>query len=112
MIDPKPGTYVAGLAAAWAATDPAQRWIYDAPDSPASAEGLTADTIDSDTIADYLTHHNPFPDDSTCEVASRDVTGQWEPAEVIERVGTDEWIVEYPDGFQGFRDTSELRRPA
>lgn len=119
MITPKQGTYVAGLAAQWAATDSDQQWIHQAPDSPARAEELTADTISPESISDYLSCHNPFPDGSRVEVATRGdagdwksvVDGAWEPAEIVERVAQDEWIVEYPDSEQGFRDPSELRAP-
>ena len=119
MIIPKQGTYVAGLAARWAATNPGQQWIHQAPDSPVQAEELTADTISPESISDYLDRHNPFPDGSRVEVATRNdagdwksvVDGVWEPAEILERVAPDEWIVEYPDGEQGFRDPSELRAP-
>ncbi len=82
MIDPKAGTYVAGLAAQWAAGDRAQRWIHQAPDAPMAAEDFTAYTIDPETISDYLAGHNPFPDGTVVEVAIRADTKDWKSVDV------------------------------
>ncbi|GAB3868628.1 hypothetical protein GCM10028801_44900 [Nocardioides maradonensis] len=91
--------YVEQAAAAWAATDPLERWVDAAPDGPSPIE---------DTVGEYLGNHNPFPDGMAVDVEVRG--GQaWEPAVIVERVGVDEWTVQYEDGKQGWRDHSELR---
>ena len=95
--------YVAGLAMRWAETNPMEQWINTAPDG--------GRTPLNETILEYLGGHNPFPDESAVEVLRRGGP-IWEPAFIIERVGVDEWTVEYPDGEQAWRDHHELRIPA
>lgn len=55
--------------------------------------------------------HNPFPDESAVEVLRGDESS-WEQAVIVERVGVDEWTVEYKDGEQAWRDHQELRPAA
>lgn len=95
--------YVAGLARSWASTDPMERWVNAAPEG----ERTQLD----ETIREYLGSHNPFPDESAVEVLRHDGSN-WEQAVVVERVGVDEWTVEYEDGEQAWRDHDELRPPA
>lgn len=92
--------HVEQLAVAWAGENALQAWINAAPDGPSPI---------AETITDYLAEHNPFPDDSPVEVLIRE-TDRWERATIVERVGVDEWTVEYADdGAQAWRDHSELR---
>ncbi|MDO5878332.1 tudor domain-containing protein (plasmid) [Paenarthrobacter sp. SD-1] len=92
--------YVAGLATSWARTDPMEQWVNAAPEG----ERTPLD----ETIREYLGNHNPFPDESAVEVLRRDGSS-WERAVIVERVGVDEWTVEYEDGEQAWRDHHELR---
>lgn len=91
--------YVEQAAATWAARDPLERWVEAAPDGPSPLE---------DIVSEYLCGHNPFPDDLAVEVLAPDEQ-TWEPAVIVERVGVDEWTVEYDDGTQAWRDHTELR---
>lgn len=93
-------THVATLAAEWAANDPLEQWVNAAPTG--------GPTPIAETIAEYLAGHDPFPDESRVDVLRRDGTG-WEPATIVERCGIDEWVVEFDDGEQVFRDHTELR---
>ena len=93
--------YVAGLASRWAGTDPMEQWVNAAPEG--------GRTPLEETIREYLGSHNPFPDESAVEVLRGDESG-WEQAVIVERVGVDEWTVEYKDGEQAWRDHHELRR--
>jgi hypothetical protein len=92
--------YVAGLAVRWARTDPMEQWVNAAPEG-----GRTP--LD-ETISEYLGSHNPFPDESAVEVLNQEGS-TWEQAVIVERVGVDEWTVEYADGEQAWRDHHELR---
>jgi hypothetical protein len=92
--------YVAGLAAQWASTDPLERWVNAAPHG-----GTTP--ID-ETVREYLGDHNPFPDETAVEMLRHDHS-TWDPAVIVERVGVDEWTVEYADGEQAWRSHQELR---
>ncbi|ACL42584.1 conserved hypothetical protein (plasmid) [Pseudarthrobacter chlorophenolicus A6] len=92
--------YVAGLATRWAETDPMEQWVNAAPKG--------GRTPLEETIREYLGSHNSFPDGSAVEVLRGDGSG-WEQAVIVERVGLDEWTVEYTDGEQAWRDHSELR---
>lgn len=91
--------YVEQAAAAWAATDPLERWVNAAHDGPSPI---------ADTVSEYLGSHNPFPDDAKVDVLDRD-GGGWSPATVIERTAADEWTVEFDDGDRAWRDHHELR---
>lgn len=95
--------HVAGLALRWAATDALEQWVNTAPEG-----GRTP--LD-ETIAEYLGNHNPFPNESAVEVL-RQEEANWEPAVIVERVGVDEWTVEYGDGERAWRDHHELRPAA
>lgn len=97
--------YVTQQAQQWARQDPWQQWISEAPDAAGRVP------LDDELIRDYLGNNNPFPDGSTVDVASREEDGSaWETAVVRERIGTDEWLVEYTDdGYEGYRDHRELR---
>ncbi len=77
-----------------------EQWVNAAP------EGERAQL--DETVREYLGNHNPFPDESAVEVLSRDGSS-WEQAVIVERVGEDEWTVEYEDGEQAWRDHQELR---
>ena len=92
--------YVEALALDWARTDPWEQWINSAP----KGERTPLD----ETVREYLGSHNPFPDDSAVEVQRRDGPG-WDHAVIVERVGVDEWTVEYDDGARAWRDHHELR---
>ena len=92
--------YVAGLAADWAQTDPLEQWVNAAPKGDPTP-------ID-ETIREYLGTHNPFPDETPVEVPRNDNSG-WDRALIVERVGIDEWTVEYDDGEQAWRSHQELR---
>lgn len=89
--------YVAVAARAWAAVDPLERWVNAAADGPTPLE---------ETITEYLAGHDPFPADFGVEARWDEA---WEPAVVIERTGLDEWLVEFDDGGQAWRDHHELR---
>ncbi len=92
--------YVAGLALNWSRIDPTERWVDAAPQGgPRPVE---------EKVLEYLGTHNPFPNDYAVEVMRRDAAG-WEPARIVERVGLDEWTVEFLDGEQAWRDHHELR---
>ena len=93
-------SYVAGLALRWARVDPLEQWVNAAPKG--------GRTPLEETIREYLGDHNPFPDEMAVEVLATDGRG-WERAVVVERVGVDEWTVEYDDGQQVWRDHHELR---
>lgn len=93
-------SYVAGLAIEWAAHDPLERWVNDAPDGPGPLE---------DTIGEYLGGHNPFPDELRVDVLDRDDPGTWVPGTIVERTAVDEWTVEFDDGEQVWCDHRELR---
>lgn len=95
--------YVAGLAIRWARTDPMEQRVNAAPDG--------GRTPLEETIREYLGSHNPFPDESAVEVF-RGEGSTWEQAVMVERVGVDEWTVEYEDGEQAWRDHHELRPAA
>ncbi|MFF2300654.1 tudor domain-containing protein [Arthrobacter sp. NPDC058127] len=60
---------------------------------------------------EYLGSHNPFPDETAVEVLRGDGS-TWEQAVIVERVGVDEWTVEYEDGEKAWRDHHELRPTA
>ena len=45
----------------------------------------------------------PVPDDSRVEVRRLDAEG-WEPATVLERTESDEWLIEYDTGGAAWRD--------
>ena len=92
--------YVAGLAAQWASADPFEQWVNAAP------RGGT--TSVDETVREYLGVHNPFPDETAVEVLRHDNSG-WDRAVIVERVGVDEWTVEYGDGEQAWRNHEELR---
>ena len=92
-------TFVAAAARAWAASDPWERWVN-------TAEGRTPL---EETIGEYLALHDPFPAGSGVAVWQG---GGWEVAFVIERTGLDEWLVEFGDGAQAWRDHHELRPPS
>jgi hypothetical protein len=92
--------YVAGLAAHWAETDPLEHWVNAAP-------GGETTPVD-ETVREYLGTHNPFPDETHVEVLRIDSSG-WDSAVIVERVGVDEWTVEYDDGEQAWRSHQELR---
>jgi len=95
--------YVAGLATRWARTDPMEQWVNAAPEG--------GRTPLEETIREYLGSHNPFPDESAVEVLRGDGS-TWDRAVIVERVGVDEWTVEYEDGEQAWRDHHELRPAA
>lgn len=97
--------YVAGQARRWAQTDPLMRWVAEAPDVGGRLP------VDDELIGDYLANNNPFPDGSTVEVLRRDDEGGgWETAVIQERIGPDEWLIEYTeDGAEAYRDHHELR---
>ncbi|MEJ1195094.1 tudor domain-containing protein [Pseudarthrobacter sp. CCNWLW207] len=95
--------HVAGLALGWAATDALEQWVNAAPEG--------GQTPLEETISEYLGGHNPFPEESAVEVLRRDGAG-WDQAVIVERVGVDEWTVEYEDGEQAWRDHHELRPTA
>lgn len=92
--------YVAGLAVRWAGADPLEQWVNAAPEG--------GPTPLNETIREYLGSHNPFPDESAVEILNGDGP-DWEPAVIVERVGVDEWTVEYKNGEQAWRDHSEIR---
>jgi hypothetical protein len=92
--------YVAGLAAHWARTEPLEQWVNAAP-------GGGTTSID-ETVREYLGTHNPFPDETPVEVLRND-SSSWDRAVIVERVGVDEWTVEYDDGGQAWRSHQELR---
>lgn len=92
--------YVAGLAAEWASTDPLEQWVNAAPHG--------GPTPIDETVREYLGDHNPFPDETAVEVLRHDQS-TWDPAVIVERVGVDEWTVEYNDGEQAWRSHHELR---
>lgn len=60
------------------------------------------------SVREYLGDHNPFPDETAVEVLRHD-RSTWDPAVIVERVGVDEWTVEYADGEQAWRSHLELR---
>lgn len=95
--------YVAVLAMRWAGSDPLEQWVNAAPEG--------APTPVEETIREYLGGHNPFPDEGAVEVL-RHEGSVWETAVIVERVGVDEWTVEYPDGEQAWRDHHKLRPAA
>jgi hypothetical protein len=92
-------SYVAGEAVRWAQVDSMEQWINKAPDGPSPLR---------ETISAYLEHTNPFPDGMEVEVLNSR-GGSWQPGVIVERVGADEWTVEYGDGDQVWRDHQELR---
>lgn len=96
-------THVEALALAWADQDGLESWMLAAPDArPISPELLR------DIVGDYLDQHNPFPDELSVEVMSRETDG-WDHGIIVERTDRNEWIVEYDDGLQAWRDQGELR---
>lgn len=93
-------SYVAGLAAHWASTDPLEQWVNAAPHGDRTSM--------EETVREYLGNHNPFPDETAVEVLRSDGS-TWDPAVILERVGVEEWTVEYDDGEQAWRSHQELR---
>jgi hypothetical protein len=92
--------YVAGLAVQWASADPLEQWVNAAPHG--------GPTPIDETVREYLGDHNPFPDETAVKVLRHDQS-TWDPAVIVERVGVDEWTVEYNDGGQAWRSHHELR---
>lgn len=72
---------------------------------------LPLDGCATATIREYLGSHDSFPDEIAVEVLRGDGS-TWEQAVIVERVGVDEWTVEYEDGEQAWRDHHELRPAA
>ncbi len=93
-IGPDP---VPALAQTWAAVDPLQRYVDDAPDGPTPLDEL---------VAEYLADHDPYPVGT--RVWAERLTGEWEPAEIVERIANDEWTVQFDDGT-AWRGHVELR---
>ena len=85
-----------------ARTDPMEQWVNAAPEG--------GRTPLEETIREYLGSHNPFPDEIAVEVLRGDGS-TWDHV-IAERVGVDEWTVEYGEGKQAWRDHHELRPPA
>lgn len=105
------------LAVEWAKVDPTQQWIFAAPD----ASTPTLESVDDELVADYLSAHNPFPDEAHVEVADIEAAGKWNRVVVEERTDQGEWSV-YAAGegvydgdlldegdWVGYRSWSELR---
>lgn len=94
-IGPDP---VPALAQAWAAVDPFQRYVDDAPDGPTPVDELETE---------YLRDHDPYPEGT--RVWAERLTWEWEPATIVERIGDDEWTVEFDDYGTAWRGHGELR---